>query len=574
MEKKEKKNAINRINFLNDSDKNNKRYFARTPDNPTKSVVNEKINFNFNSNRNSKKNLINDKKNILKFSDKTYTKKDKPRSYNNNFIKIKKRDNNKKSKELLSKNFPQGFFDNFFINNYSINNINNTTIYNNKDSIPHIIDCKNFDNNYYKLENKKIFERNERNIKDKKILENQKEKKVFDFSFINNGNNKKNQVKENNKNNSIINIVNFTFNPVKISYEQEVYIPKTQDLKNNENNQNIIIVNNVKKNIINNDKTNNKKEDICQNERKNKTPNIDSIITHNNNLKKEINNIIDSIDKNILKDDKIEPTEEKQLSSIHQDELKQNAKILNNSCHKDRQIKNDNSNKSSTNKKTIAFNEIKIIIKYYQNDYIKKSFIFSDNDFKKIKHNYLSTKEHIQNLKKQHNIKSILLVKEDKNKIKNERLNLALFKLNELILEVKTNESNKTDENNIIKQDNKPGNKIKVPFIKKNINYIKKIEEYSKKGINYRCLSKREIKLLKKKKNSICYKFQNNPQNFFSEKLCDNIIKSFDFNLDDSDATKMSKKRFINKKLGNIKIENELNNSFNQENGLKNLSFI
>ena len=82
------------------------------------------------------------------------------------------------------------------------------------------------------------------------------------------------------------------------------------------------------------------------------------------------------------------------------------------------------------------------------------------------------------------------------------------------------------------------------------------------------------MKLLKKKKNIICYKFHNNPQNFFSEKLCDNIIKSFDFNLDDSDATKMSKKRFINKKLGNIKIENELNNSFKQENRAKNLSFI
>ena len=581
MEKRKKMNSINRINFYNDLDINNKRYFARTPDNPTKSVVNEKINFNINSNRNSKKNLINDKKDFLKFSDKSYTKKDKPRSYNDNSIKIKKRDNNKKSNEYLSKNYPQGFFDNFFINNYSINNINNTTIYNNnKDIIPLINDSRNFDNNYYKVENKKIFEKNDRNIKDKKTFENQKEKKVIDFSFINNGNNKKEQIIENNKNNSIINIVNFTFNPVKISYEQEIYIPKAQDIKNNEknneNDQNIIIVNNIKENIINNDKTNNIKEDIIQNEHKNKkiekkyenkTLNIDSIINHNNN-------IIDSINSNIIKDVKVEPTEEKKLSTMHQEELKQKAAILNNSFHRDRQIKIDNNNKSSTNKKTITFNEIKIIIKYYQNDYIKKSFIFSENDFKKIKHNYLSTKEHIQNLKKKNNIKSILLVKEDKNKIKNERLNLALFKLNELISEVKTSEINKTDENNKIKQDNKPDNKIKVPFIKKNINFIKKIEEYSKKGINYRCLSKSEMKLLKKKKNIICYKFHNNPQNFFSEKLCDNIIKSFDFNLDDSDATKMSKKRFINKKLGNIKIENELNNSFKQENRAKNLSFI
>ena len=289
MEKRKKMNVINRINFYNDLDKNKKKYFARTPDNPTKSVVNEKINFNINSN--SKKNLINDKKNSLKFSDKSYTKKDKARSYNDNSIKIKKHDNSKKNNEYLSKNFPQGFFDNFFINNYKINNINNTTIYNNKDSIPLINDSKNFDNYYYKVENKKIFENNDRNIKDKKTFENQKEKKVIDFSFIINGNNKKNQIIENNKNNSIINIVNFTFNPIKISYEQEIYIPKTQDIKNNDNNQNIIIVNNIKKKIINYDKNNKIKEDIIQNDHKNKkiekkyenkTLNIDSITPFHN----------------------------------------------------------------------------------------------------------------------------------------------------------------------------------------------------------------------------------------------------------------------------------------------------
>ena len=65
----------------------------------------------------------------------------------------------------------------------------------------------------------------------------------------------------------------------------------------------------------------------------------------------------------------------------------------------------------------------------------------------------------------------------------------------------------------------------------------------------------------------MCYKFRNNPQNFFSETLCDNVIKSF--NLDDNDIIKLNKKKFINRELGNLKGENEieniLNNSFNEE---------
>ena len=69
--------------------------------------------------------------------------------------------------------------------------------------------------------------------------------------------------------------------------------------------------------------------------------------------------------------------------------------------------------------------------------------------------------------------------------------NLALMKLNELI----------SDEPRIINAKNKNEKNIS-PFIKKNINFIKKVEEYNKKGLNYRIisLSKKEIKLLKKKK--------------------------------------------------------------------------
>ena len=637
LERKEFK-TFNMKNYLNNSDKNNKRYLEDSSHKVIKSTINDIINYNLNSN--SKKSLINDNNNYLNYIDKSYNKEYKPRSFNDKFVNIRKKDKTKRNIECLSKDLPQGSFDNYFINNYSINNINNTTIYNNKDNKP-IKDIERIDNNKYNLDkNKNIFEQYNNIIPDKKNFENKTEKKVINFSFINNGNNKRNQINQNNKNNSIINIVNFSFNPIKISYEQEIYIPKTLERNNNKN---IKIENNIKDNIINNNKNNNIKENIANNENnnikdniinnnknnsikenifnvsknnnikekisennknnniienilninknnkeekknENKNININSIINHNNNLKNKINNIINSTENNNnieLDNNNIKNKEDNKLPLIELDELEQPAIILNSSIETDRKQKIENNNITTIKNKTISFNEIKTIIKYYENDYIKKSFIFTDNDFKKIKHTFLSTKDHIQNLKKPNKQKSILLVKEDKNKIKKDKLNLALFKLNELISEVKTNE-NKTEENiNKNKQDIKVENKsdnTKIPFIKKNINFIKTIQEYYKKGINYRCLSKSEIKLLKKKKKNMCHKFQNNPQNFFSEKLCDNIIKSFDFNLDDSDATKMNKKRFIKKKLGNIKVENDLenklNNSFNGSNSEKSLSFI
>ena len=43
--------------------------------------------------------------------------------------------------------------------------------------------------------------------------------------------------------------------------------------------------------------------------------------------------------------------------------------------------KNNEDNKKIENKKYVIFVEIKIIIKYYQNDHTKKSFIFSDSNF-------------------------------------------------------------------------------------------------------------------------------------------------------------------------------------------------
>ena len=260
------------------------------------------------------------------------------------------------------------------------------------------------------------------------------------------------------------------------------------------------------------------------------------------------------------------------MEIIDPNELEEKAIILNKSSLDEQSqspSKSEKKEKEKENKKKVTFDDIKIIVKYYQNDYIKKSFIYTNKDYKKIKHKFLTTKEQIQKLKKIKNQKSILLLKEDKNKIKNEKLNLALSKLNELISEVNNTESNGDTNKNKIN---------KSPFIKKNINFIKKIQEYYKKGVNYRCLSKREIKLLKKQKKNLCHKFKENPQNFFSEKLCDNTIKIFAHNYDDSDVIKLNKKRFINNEFdGGVKNEKNIdfdNNSFNGEKRKKNLSII
>ena len=184
-------------------------------------------------------------------------------------------------------------------------------------------------------------------------------------------------------------------------------------------------------------------------------------------------------------------------------------------------------------------------------------------EYDKIPHKFISTTQLCNLLKKKNNknLKSIL----NKN-AKKYNPNLALLKLNELIMDDEPINQKDEISNNINNNVNINNNNAR--YIKKNINFIKKVEECNKKGINYRSLtiSKREIKLLKKKKKNICHKFRDNPQNFFSEKLKENVIKSLmNNNLDDSELLKINKSRIINK-LGKIKENNDnkdkLNNSF------------
>ena len=388
---------------------------------------------------------------------------------------------------------------------------------------------------------------------------------------------------KNSNNFSIISNINYSLYPIN---NNKIISPQCKH--NNEINNNIIKIintnNEISKNNIGNKNDNNnnnqqikKKENIIINKYINKqniqegnkiikNQNKEKDSSNNNSINLNSNQNINIEIKRIKKQDEElinKNKQQKTLSLIDSDpdELEKKQIILTQSIY-------DNNNtlgkkeKNKNNKKKISFDDIITIVKYYENDNIKKSFIFTNKDYRKITHKFLTTKEHIKNLKKLKIIKSILLVKKDKNTIKNENLNLALLKLNELISEVNKENNNKND--------NKENNN-KIPSILNNDNYIKTIKDNYKKGFNYKCLSKSEINLLKRKKKYSYYGLKNNPQNILSKKLSDNVIKTFRINLDDNDLLKINKNGFIY--LGNIKKENE-SNSYREEKREKNLSMI
>ena len=279
--------------------------------------------------------------------------------------------------------------------------------------------------------------------------------------------------------------------------------------------------------------------------------------------------------KSINKTKNVDNNSQNLISLIDPDALEEKSIILQNDIKEEKEDKKEENLKS---KKKISFDDNKIIIKYVQNDYIRNYNLLlktkiidkykNENneqkiEYDKIPHKFISTTQLCNLLKKKNNknLKSIL----NKN-AKKYNPNLALLKLNELIMDDEPINQKDEISNNINNNVNINNNNAR--YIKKNINFIKKVEECNKKGINYRSLtiSKREIKLLKKKKKNICHKFRDNPQNFFSEKLKENVIKSLmNNNLDDSELLKINKSRIINK-LGKIKENNDnkdkLNNSF------------
>ena len=90
---------------------------------------------------------------------------------------------------------------------------------------------------------------------------------------------------------------------------------------------------------------------------------------------------------------------------------------------------------------------------------------------------------------------------------------------------------------------NKNKENSKPKYIQKNINFIKKLEECNKKGINPRSLtlSKNEIKLLNKNKKNLKNNTQQQKQNLSKEKINvnDKIINKFD-KINEDDKNKLN----------------------------------
>ena len=319
------------------------------------------------------------------------------------------------------------------------------------------------------------------------------------------------------------------------------------------------------------------------------------------NKNKIINNINFSFvpEKIVFDDNNNEQNKENKENEENKNKYKSEHKdsgALIDSCNLEEKsiiLENDNQEEITENspQKKLTFENTKLIVKYNQNDYIRNcNQVFKikikdekdknneENNYEKILHKFISTTKLCNKLKKKNkNFKSILYKNKENNSnnISNNtnskyNPNLALMKLNELVFDdspIKEKNENNKELNKQKEINNKNENNNSI--IQKNINFIKKLEECNKKGINYKnmTLSKREIVLLNKKKKNLCYKFKNNPQNFFTEKLTEDVIKSFQVTMDDSELLKKNKNRIINK-LGRGKIKSadkdkaKLNNSF------------
>jgi hypothetical protein len=275
--------------------------------------------------------------------------------------------------------------------------------------------------------------------------------------------------------------------------------------------------------------TKEKKESKFQTE--NKIINFAYISSHNNKTENLIKNnkVINTINFsfnpakiNVEKENVLpNKNENKTLTElINPNELEEKSVILeNNSIEEDKP------------RKKLIFDDIKIIIEYNQNDYLRNcnSIYKMDSDKNKcdkIPHKFISTTKLCNSFKKKNkNLKSNLI----KNDSVKYNPNIALMKLNELI-----DDEPKKNKN---KENSKP------KYIQKNINFIKKLEECNKKGINPRSLtlSKNEIKLLNKNKKNLKNNTQQQKQNFSKEKINvnDRVINKFD-KINEDDKNKLN----------------------------------
>ena len=575
--RKNKNNIVHKKNIVLNNNYNSENIIQnnnKTNNNSLKNIYYINNNFRINSIQNNDNNNIKIPKSAFIKSPINFSSKYKKP---NNIINMKSR------VEKFVSNSPNYFFPKSAFNeNFNINNI-----YNNND-----------------------IQRSQLNILINNSINNIKnnlnKKNVIKINNPNNNNNQ-NNINNNEQNNQNNNNQNSTNKQLPTGYFDD-YLINENSLRKNKDNK--IIINRNKNNILNNNKV--KNETQAKDELK--IEKFNNFFINNSKSQKDArlqteNKIIDfsyfgisnNKSKNLPKNNKViktinfsfnpikiafENKNKEQTKEIKENiEKKINEENNNNNLPKNKTlteiinpfdleeksiILENSSNEEDKPKKKVFFDDIKIVINYSQNDYIRNCYLLyktkmnekeknkDEDKCDKIPHKFISTTQLCKLLKKKNkNIKSNLKITKAYNP------NLALKKLNELIFDDEP-AKNENENININNKENKENNIPK--FIKKNINFIKKVQECNKKGINYRnmTLSKREIKLLNKKKKNINNNVINNTQNISSQKINENISKSIQNNNEISEQVKMNKNKINNKieKIEEINNKDKLNNSF------------
>ena len=307
---------------------------------------------------------------------------------------------------------------------------------------------------------------------------------------------------------------------------------------------------------------------------------INSPISSNNEIEKEksksiINKIQDIfneyekdedyINKNIEQNNKenqndnkkIENEQNKNTLNFNTYEEENESEIFAEIVEKAKEISQKVDSKNNNHSKNVSFSEDKtILIKYKENEQITKLNIY-DNNEKKIKFTPIKINNYLNNLKKPFEKKSIitnspLLDIETIKKKTNEKIfknNKLRRNLSDININKQLNEKYKIiHKKENINKDNKKNEMS--PIINRNINLIKIIESYNKKGLKYHPKNKKE-KEHKIESIHICDKIIKDPQKFFTVKVFDNLLKSYNIKGIENNDNKKNKNEKCIKKIDN-----------------------
>ena len=359
---------------------------------------------------------------------------------------------------------------------------------------------------FYKSNKRESCENNINNNKNNKnnelIVEH-----VFDYNHSD-----YNKIKENNDTINIFNKENILSRNT-YKHNKENRPRKNSKDKKHLYNEEIIVINN------NNDRLNSNNSYDKYDEEGEKV--INSLIaqaSQNNQNEEDIKNI------NIKEKDKDNPLNKIPKNII----IPKN--INNEDIHKNlhEQIKK-NKNLNKKQDKKVSFDENLIYINYNQNNKVI-NFNVSNQKNKFIQFKPINISKYFK----------ILSSETEMNKLKPVILNANKINVNNIINEITKKEENKKNKsNNIISLKNK--------ITQRNIDFIKIVQE---RGTVYN-VSKEKARKKVELKN--CKKFEENPQHFFTEKICDNILESYNIHTKNkSRSPSSSKKNNNNTKKTNI----------------------